>query len=79
MYNYVILYTNVCHLYVYIFRRALKRMDGEDVFGRKISTRFARSEFQPTYSSDEGYSTAPTQPREQPQFVQPVAQVSYCI
>lgn len=53
---------------------ALKRMDGEDVFGRKISTRFARSEFQPTYSSDEGYSTAPTQPREQPQFVQPVAQ-----
>ncbi|XP_052740437.1 meiosis regulator and mRNA stability factor 1 [Bicyclus anynana] len=41
--------------------RALKRMDGEDVFGRKIGTRFARSTTQPTYSSDEGYSTAPVQ------------------
>ncbi|KAJ0177159.1 hypothetical protein K1T71_007168 [Dendrolimus kikuchii] len=40
--------------------RALKRMDGEDVFGRKISTRYARGFMQPTYSSDEGYSTAPT-------------------
>ncbi|XP_049868975.1 meiosis regulator and mRNA stability factor 1 isoform X2 [Pectinophora gossypiella] len=38
--------------------RALKRMDGEDVFGRKISTRYATA-FQPAYSSDEGYSTAP--------------------
>ncbi|XP_050346256.1 meiosis regulator and mRNA stability factor 1 [Nymphalis io] len=56
--------------------RALKRMEGEDVFGRKISTRYAKSAFQPTYSSDEGYSTAPVQPRAQPQFVQPVAQHS---
>ncbi|XP_053608030.1 meiosis regulator and mRNA stability factor 1 isoform X2 [Plodia interpunctella] len=39
--------------------RALKRMDGEDVFGRKITTRYAHSVFQPVYSSDEGYSTAP--------------------
>ncbi|XP_037293714.1 meiosis regulator and mRNA stability factor 1 [Manduca sexta] len=38
--------------------RALKRMDGEDVFGRKISTRFVPSALQPTYSSDEGYGTA---------------------
>ncbi|XP_013199732.2 meiosis regulator and mRNA stability factor 1 [Amyelois transitella] len=42
--------------------RALKRMDGEDVFGRKISTRYARNAFQPAYSSDEGYSTAASQP-----------------
>lgn len=33
-------------------------MDGEDVFGRKISTRYARNVFQPAYSSDEGYGTA---------------------
>lgn len=39
--------------------RALKRMDGEDVFGRKISTRYARN-VQPVYSSDEGYSTGHT-------------------
>ncbi|KPJ02798.1 Limkain-b1 [Papilio xuthus] len=42
--------------------RALKRMEGEDVFGRKISTRFARGALQATYSSDEGYSTAPPAP-----------------
>ncbi|OWR42532.1 putative limkain b1 [Danaus plexippus plexippus] len=48
--------------------RALKRMDGEDVFGRKISTRYART-FQSTYSSDEGYSTG-----QRPQFVAPVVQ-----
>ncbi|CAK1547136.1 unnamed protein product [Leptosia nina] len=42
--------------------RALKRMDGEDVFGRKIGTRYVRTTFQPTYSSDEGYSTAPPNP-----------------
>ncbi|XP_034830652.1 meiosis regulator and mRNA stability factor 1 isoform X1 [Maniola hyperantus] len=53
--------------------RALKRMDGEDVFGRKIGTRFARSTLQPTYSSDEGYSTAPQQ-RPPPQFVPPQVQ-----
>ncbi|CAH2037602.1 unnamed protein product, partial [Iphiclides podalirius] len=46
--------------------RALKRMEGEDVFGRKISTRYARSAFQATYSSDEGYSTAPAQPVHPP-------------
>ncbi|CAG5031554.1 unnamed protein product [Parnassius apollo] len=46
--------------------RALKRMEGEDVFGRKISTRYARGAFQATYSSDEGYSTAPTQPSHPP-------------
>ncbi|KAL0841176.1 hypothetical protein ABMA28_014919 [Loxostege sticticalis] len=45
--------------------RAMKRMDGEDVFGRKISTRYVRSVYeqaQPTYSSDEGYGTATTAP-----------------
>ncbi|XP_068632213.1 meiosis regulator and mRNA stability factor 1 [Battus philenor] len=42
--------------------RALKRMEGEDVFGRKISTRYARGTVPATYSSDEGYSTATTQP-----------------
>ncbi|GBP33627.1 Meiosis regulator and mRNA stability factor 1 [Eumeta japonica] len=43
--------------------RALKRMDGEDVFGRKISTRNVLTpQFAPTYSSDEGYSTAPAPP-----------------
>ncbi|XP_045497656.1 meiosis regulator and mRNA stability factor 1 [Colias croceus] len=47
--------------------RALKRMDGEDVFGRKIGTRYVRSALQPAYSSDEGYSTAPQQPAR-PQF-----------
>ncbi|XP_073945234.1 meiosis regulator and mRNA stability factor 1-like protein [Choristoneura fumiferana] len=39
--------------------RALKRMDGEDVFGLKISTRYSRG-LPPSfhaYSSDEGYST----------------------
>lgn len=40
--------------------RALMRMDGEDVYGKKISTRYARTSVPPTYSSDEGYSTAPT-------------------
>ncbi|CAB3253482.1 unnamed protein product [Arctia plantaginis] len=39
--------------------RALMRMDGEDVYGRKISTRYVRTSVPPTYSSDEGYSTAP--------------------
>ncbi|XP_072932051.1 meiosis regulator and mRNA stability factor 1 isoform X2 [Epargyreus clarus] len=53
--------------------RALKRMDGEDVFGRKISTRFARTPFQPAYSSDEGYSTAPAnQQPQRPAVVAPV-------
>ncbi|CAH0667451.1 unnamed protein product [Chilo suppressalis] len=42
--------------------RALKRMDGEDVFGRKIGTRYARIAFQPAYSSDEGYGTATAPP-----------------
>ncbi|XP_045535658.1 meiosis regulator and mRNA stability factor 1 [Papilio machaon] len=46
--------------------RALKRMEGEDVFGRKISTRFARGALQATYSSDEGYSTAPPAPPAPP-------------
>ncbi|CAH2260947.1 jg17721 [Pararge aegeria aegeria] len=48
--------------------RALKRMDGEDVFGRKIGTRFARNALQPTYSSDEGYSTGTLQ-RPPPEFI----------
>ncbi|XP_047513906.1 meiosis regulator and mRNA stability factor 1 isoform X2 [Pieris napi] len=48
--------------------RALKRMEGEDVFGRKISTRYVRSALQPAYSSDEGYCTAPpSQPTMLPQ------------
>ncbi|XP_075973435.1 meiosis regulator and mRNA stability factor 1-like protein isoform X2 [Anticarsia gemmatalis] len=40
--------------------RALMRMDGEDVYGRTISTRLhhSRTSVPPTYSSDEGYSTA---------------------
>lgn len=57
--------------------RALKRMDGEDVFGRKISTRYARTTIQPTYSSDEGYSTAPAAlPIPRAAFVPPAHQVS---
>ncbi|KAM3964554.1 meiosis regulator and mRNA stability factor 1-like protein [Aphomia sociella] len=57
--------------------RALKRMDGEDVFGRKISTRYARSVIQTAYSSDEGYSTAPTQPPPRAAFIPPVHQQCY--
>ncbi|XP_063380744.1 meiosis regulator and mRNA stability factor 1 [Cydia fagiglandana] len=54
--------------------RALKRMDGEDVFGRKISTRYLRP-LQPyhTYSSDEGYSTAGV---DKPAFIPPPVQPS---
>lgn len=54
--------------------RALMRMDGEDVYGRKISTRYARNTVAPTYSSDEGYSTAPAS-YQQPSFVPPPPQV----
>uniref|UniRef100_A0A2A4JHD7 Meiosis regulator and mRNA stability factor 1 n=1 Tax=Heliothis virescens TaxID=7102 RepID=A0A2A4JHD7_HELVI len=54
--------------------RALMRMDGEDVYGRKISTRYARNTVAPTYSSDEGYSTAPAS-YQQPTFVPPPPQV----
>lgn len=54
--------------------RALMRMDGEDVYGRKISTRYARSAVPPTYSSDEGYSTAPAS-YQPPTFVPPPAKV----
>lgn len=54
--------------------RALMRMDGEDVYGRKISTRYARSAVPPTYSSDEGYSTAPAS-YQPPAFVPPPAKV----
>ncbi|XP_052759565.1 meiosis regulator and mRNA stability factor 1 [Galleria mellonella] len=58
--------------------RALKRMDGEDVFGRKISTRYARGVFQSAYSSDEGYATAPpSQPPPRAVFVQPPHQQCY--
>lgn len=40
--------------------RALKRMNGEDVFGRRIGTRNVPIMYtQPAYSSDEGYATAP--------------------
>ncbi|XP_041977942.1 meiosis regulator and mRNA stability factor 1 isoform X2 [Aricia agestis] len=52
---------------------ALKRMDGEDVFGRKIGTRYARSALQPTYSSDEGYSTAASAQRAYAPQQAPVA------
>ncbi|KAJ8728094.1 hypothetical protein PYW08_016479 [Mythimna loreyi] len=54
--------------------RALMRMDGEDVYGRKISTRYARSAVPPTYSSDEGYSTAPAS-YQQPTFINPQPQI----
>ncbi|CAH0579062.1 unnamed protein product [Chrysodeixis includens] len=54
--------------------RALMRMDGEDVYGRKISTRYVRSAVPPTYSSDEGYSTAPAS-YQQPSFIPPPPQV----
>ncbi|XP_059045300.1 meiosis regulator and mRNA stability factor 1-like [Achroia grisella] len=58
--------------------RALKRMDGEDVFGRKITTRYARSVFQSAYSSDEGYGTAPpTQPPHRAAFMPPINQQCY--
>ncbi|XP_026317722.1 meiosis regulator and mRNA stability factor 1 [Hyposmocoma kahamanoa] len=51
--------------------RALKRMDGEDVFGRKISTRYVHSILQPAYSSDEGYGTATAAlPPQRPGFMQ---------
>ncbi|CAG9094078.1 unnamed protein product [Plutella xylostella] len=48
--------------------RALKRMDGEDVFGCKIGTRLIRSGAPLAYSSDEGYGTATAAlpPRPQP-------------
>ncbi|KAL4712272.1 hypothetical protein ACJJTC_004034 [Scirpophaga incertulas] len=56
--------------------RALKRMDGEDVFGRKISTRYARALFQPAYSSDEGYGTTTAIPSTQRNgYMPPVQQV----
>ncbi|XP_026725031.1 meiosis regulator and mRNA stability factor 1 isoform X2 [Trichoplusia ni] len=54
--------------------RALMRMDGEDVYGRKIGTRYVRSAVAPTYSSDEGYSTAPAS-YQQPSFIPPPPQV----
>ena len=50
------------------------RMDGEDVYGRKISTRYARTAVPSTYSSDEGYSTAPAS-YQQPSFIPPPPQV----
>ncbi|XP_063824866.1 meiosis regulator and mRNA stability factor 1 [Ostrinia nubilalis] len=58
--------------------RAMKRMDGEDVFGRKISTRYVRSVYeqpQPTYSSDEGYGTATTAPAPSRSVYAPPPQV----
>lgn len=55
-------------------------MDGEDVFGRKITTRYARSSLQSTYSSDEGYGTATaTLPQQKGTFAPPVHQVKYII